>query len=249
MLCKLCLQDKLLCNSHIIPEFFYEREELYDDKHRYFRLSLDPTVPDMPEQKGRREYLLCTDCEDLLNQRYERYARQVLYDKRHYHSQPTPEGELLTNLDYARFKLFQLSILWRASVSSLPDFSNVQLGLHEERIRQMLLAGDPGTLHEYGCLMLNPETETEAEHYAILRPETLEHGGYTGVLFMFGGLLWIYVVSDQLQYFNDQGQFVSPAGTVTIAKDTGGLAKHLIDKAAAEVRLSEQQRQKLRESS
>jgi hypothetical protein len=243
MTCKLCLQDKPLRNSHIIPEFLYKHEKLYDDKYRYLRLSLDPTNPNVYEHKGRREELLCTDCENLLNQRYERYARQVLYDKRQQHSTQTPSAEILNNLDYARLKLFQLSILWRASMSSLPEFNSVTVGPHEERIRQMLLDGNPGAVHEYGCLMLDPETETEVEHYGAFEPSTVQQGGYMGISFIFGGLLWIYVVSDQLEYFQDQGRFVSLEGTVMIAKDTDGAAKQFLDRVVAKARTIEEQRQ------
>ncbi len=55
--------------------------------------------------------------------------------------------------DYATFKLFHLSVLFRASVSSLSTFQEVNLGaLHEERIRQMLLNEDPGKDWEYPIL-------------------------------------------------------------------------------------------------
>jgi hypothetical protein len=41
---------------------------------------------------------------------------------------------VIRGLDYSTFKLFHLSVLWRASVSSGPDFASVRLGVHEERI-------------------------------------------------------------------------------------------------------------------
>lgn len=248
MACKLCLQNKQLRQSHILPEFLYKNENLYDNQHRFLRLSSDPTQPNAMEQKGRREYLLCDDCEKLLNERYEQYAKEVLYDKRHLYSTQLLDAEILSGLDYTKFKLFQLSILWRASVSSLPEFSDAHLGEHEERIRQMLLTSDAGSVYEYGCLMLDPESETGAEHYAIMQPETLDVGGYVAVLFMFGGLLWIYVVSNQLQNFRDNGQFVTPEGKLVIAKDVSGEAKRRMDQAAAEARQVEEQRRRFQES-
>lgn len=248
MACKLCLQDKPLRNSHIIPEFLYKSEKLYDNHHRFLQLSLDPAQPNVLQQKGRREHLLCGDCEKLLNDRYELYAKQTLYDNRHLYSTQLPNAEVLAGLDYTRFKLFQLSILWRASISSLPEFRDVDLGRHEERIRQMLLTGDPGSVYEYGCLMLDPESGTEAEHYAIMQPETVEVGGYVGVLFMFGGLLWIYVVSDQLQNFRDDGRFISPEGKLTIPRDVSGETTRVLDHAVTEARLVEEQRCKLQGS-
>jgi hypothetical protein len=34
--CKLCLKEKELCHSHIIPEFFYK--PLYTDKHKFLAI-------------------------------------------------------------------------------------------------------------------------------------------------------------------------------------------------------------------
>lgn len=256
MVCKLCLQEKDLCNSHIIPEFFYEREELYDDKHRYLRLSLDPTQQDTPQQKGQREYLLCGSCEDLFNHQYERYGRRVLYDKRHRYSTMTPDAEILNDVDYGRFKLFQLSILWRASISSLPEFSDVNLGQHDERIREMLLSGDPGTPYEYGCLMLDPSTEPDpatglqVEHSAVSVSKPIEVLGYTHVLFMFGGLYWLYIVSEQLQEFPAKDKLLTPEEKkLIISKVTSNSAKASLDKEIFEMRAIEEQRRKLRKSS
>jgi hypothetical protein len=50
----------------------------------------------------------------------------------------------INGLDYAMFKLFHLSVLWRAGVSTREEFRNVKLGSHEDVIRQMLLRDDPG---------------------------------------------------------------------------------------------------------
>jgi hypothetical protein len=51
-------------------------------------------------------------------------------------------------------KLFQLSILWRASVAKGDFFSKVKLKpRHEEEIRKMLLNGEPGKEDRYPCGM------------------------------------------------------------------------------------------------
>jgi len=41
MACKLCNNEVPLRNSHIIPEFLYA--SLYDDKHRFYEISVDTT--------------------------------------------------------------------------------------------------------------------------------------------------------------------------------------------------------------
>lgn len=41
--CKLCLKEKELMFSHIIPEFFYE--PMYDEKHRFMQISTIQEIP------------------------------------------------------------------------------------------------------------------------------------------------------------------------------------------------------------
>ncbi len=253
MCCKLCLQNKPLRNSHIIPEFLYKNEKLYDDKHRFLRLSSESTEPNILEQKGRRQHLLCWDCEQWLDRQYEKYAKRVLYDERHIYSTQLQHVEVLVNIDYARFKLFLLSILWRVSISTLSEFSHVNVGPHEERIRKMLLDFDPGYPYQFGCLVLDPDTETDpvtglqVEHSVMLQPQTVEAAGYTTVLLMFGGLIWTYVVSDQLKDFPAKERFLSRDGKLVIARDVGGAARELLQKSVAEARRLEERRNQHRE--
>jgi hypothetical protein len=52
----------------------------------------------------------------------------------------TDEG-VQRNVDYNRFKLFHLAILWRAHESSLHEFRHVQLGETAEVLREALESG------------------------------------------------------------------------------------------------------------
>ncbi|MGH7978160.1 MAG: hypothetical protein ACREE6_02195, partial [Limisphaerales bacterium] len=59
----------------------------------------------------------------------------------------------LQGLDYAKFKLFLMSLLWRLGVSSLDFFNEVNLGDHHEGIlRTALLNDDPLDEFQYSCL-------------------------------------------------------------------------------------------------
>src|SRR3546814_6453061 len=59
----------------------------------------------------------------------------------------------VTGIDYAQFKLFLLSLLWRAGVAKGRYFERVTLGPHEERLRAMLHDGDPGPFDLYPCIL------------------------------------------------------------------------------------------------
>ena len=82
MICKFCKKDKILKNSHIIPEFFYK--PLYDSKHKMIVMERDKEdISDKWKiQKGIREYLLCGDCEEHFNKSFENKFKIHWYDKK-----------------------------------------------------------------------------------------------------------------------------------------------------------------------
>ena len=55
----------------------------------------------------------------------------------------------IQRFDYRRIKLFFLSLLWRASVSTHAFYSRVSAGRFERKLRDMLRAGDPGAPDDF----------------------------------------------------------------------------------------------------
>jgi hypothetical protein len=193
MTCALCLGQKPLLKSHIIPEFLYQA--LYDDKHRFHVLTTRADAKNRVEQKGARESLLCADCERAFSG-FERYASLLFRG-----GLPTfgykRQGDtlFLSGIDYRQFKLFQLSILWRASVSKLKFFQHVDLGPHTERLRLQLLRADPGPSNRYPCLMWGLRLNPGQAAAVMLPPERFKTDGKTHYVFVFGGYLWNFHVS------------------------------------------------------
>src|SRR5580700_1257902 len=149
-LCRLCKSPGVLRRSHILPEFLYR--PLYDEKHRFFVVTAG-IDGQRYAQRGFTEELLCDRCEQQLS-RYEKYAAEVMSGRLKHHYRRRGSRITINDIDYARFKLFQQSILWRASVSSLEFFRLVALGPHEERLRNMLLFEEPGTVDAFGCVVI-----------------------------------------------------------------------------------------------
>jgi hypothetical protein len=149
--CRLCLEQAELCDSHIVPEFFFKR--LYDDKHRFFGVSGNPGERIRVSQKGMRENLLCKKCEGQFS-KYETYGSSVLY------GEPFSVENLgaiisVGGIEYHRFKLFLLSLLWRLDATTLPFWQDIDIGsTHREKLRGMLVAEDPGEPWRYGCTVL-----------------------------------------------------------------------------------------------
>lgn len=191
MQCALCHQEGDLRRSHIIPEFMYE--SLYDEKHRFHVLSVIPEKASWQEQKGIRERLLCDKCEQRFSE-WERYASLVLKGGIPLTHQREGNVIRVSGLDYTRFKLFQLSVLWRAGVSTLHFFQKVELGEHAEILRQLLLAGDPGSVDRYGCLMFGLKNEGQKLTNLIVPPKKVQISGHVAYRFVFGGFLWAMFV-------------------------------------------------------
>jgi hypothetical protein len=192
----------------VIPEFFYA--PLYDGKHllhQHFRNSGKVKFV----QKGHRELLLCQECETLLNDRYEKYFKATWYDDGALPQVPDFRQAVITNLDYRRFKLCLLSILWRASVAKQDLFSHVHLGQkHEQAIRQMLIKDDPGPEELYpfatDVLWLN----NYVVRSAVLQPVDRRYGHNRVYIFGFGGCVWWFLIGSEAE-----GMF----RTLTIRRD------------------------------
>lgn len=212
MTCALCLQEKELCNSHIIPELLYK--PIYDkNPKRFFAVSTNPTAKFDFEQKGYREKLLCKQCEGRFN-KWETYVSKILDQKVGY-----IEGNrrvTFVNLDYKNFKLFQLSLLWRAGVSSLEEFSDVTLGPHREKLRKMLLKENPGSRNKYGCSVVLCPKYREILKHLIISPDTIKVKAHHIVRFSLAGLFWHFFVSSHTPSIATQNVFLNKNGELPI---------------------------------
>ena len=160
MECRLCLQEKtLLKRSHIIPDFMYQ--EIYDEKHRIIKFDATKIHKEFMQSGAYQGDILCQNCDNVVLQKFEDYAARFLYNGKGIHQIQSTHFKLddgleylqVENVDYGKFKLFLLSVLWRASISSLPFFDSVKLGPYEEKIRIMLLSGNPGLPESYPCII------------------------------------------------------------------------------------------------
>ena len=214
--CAMCRQERKLVRSHIIPEFLYKA--MYDSKHRILFVSPDPSQLLQLPQKGIREKLLCSECDSRLGN-YEHYAEPLIFggNCRVQIKKVTKDYILVHRVNYRLFKLFQLSILWRMSVSSLNFFQAVDLGVHEDRIRQMLLNQDPGQAHQYGCIM---QTVTVGGKLldVVRQPDFLRSDGFPSYRLLAGGFLWMWVVGSRSEKFASRQFFPSAEKGIVILR-------------------------------
>lgn len=148
--CRLCLQEKILCKSHIYPEYMYRAA--YDEKHSYLEFDADEKSFNKRRSKGLYEKLFCRSCEDIFKA-YEDYGKELLYDDVKQKIRSTKSPYIVKSYDYVTFKLFVLSLLWRASISRLNAFKYASLGVYENNLREILYSGLALEVNNYPCIL------------------------------------------------------------------------------------------------
>lgn len=193
--CALCLgTDCALRESHIIPSFLVNMAR-DGEGGKIMALTGEPFrykfVGDYCYER-----LLCDTCEGLLEREYETPFKAFWYESG---GCPTPGGDnelkWVEGIDYARFKLFHLSILWRASVSRRPEFNAVRLGPHEETIRRMVYTADPGPAGRYPLLGEISSLDGESVHAALMPPQPSRWDARTVYTALYAGCIWRIMVS------------------------------------------------------
>jgi hypothetical protein len=149
--CKLCKQVKRFAKAHIIPRSFFLGAR-GGSKH-WSEARQGDAMPVAIWQNGVwDEAILCTDCDNSFSP-WDDYGFKVLGNPPGNDLFPKDDSDVqpfvLKDIDYGRLKLFVLSVLWRASVSSKPFFARIQLGKHEATIADMIQKKNPGSCDQF----------------------------------------------------------------------------------------------------
>jgi hypothetical protein len=209
-----------LCNSHIIPEFFYDN--IYDKKpRRFWYLTSDSKSSSKTrkiEQKGLRERLLCKNCERELSV-YEKYAAEIIYAKNKKSPVILTEKAQSKNTkvyrfegyDYDKFKLFLISILWRLSIAE-KYMNTVKIDKDiQERLRVSLDSEE--SLPENDCicfLQLITHSDQTPFSSTIIGPYETEYKERQVINILIDGFLFSFII-----------------GTIELEK---GIQEHILNK-------------------
>lgn len=184
---------------------------LFDEGHRLNKLSPVNFIkgnkhvsrPPSGEYEGS---LLCAQCDNEIIGSYETYARKALYGDPNGNTDlpecanfKTTGGIGFThckNIHYKEFKLFLLSILWRASISSRPFFREVSLCPYEEEIiRQMILNGDPKDAETFPILIITWLNDKSASNDVVAQPGVNRQDKGIRYIFPIAGVTYIFHMS------------------------------------------------------
>ena len=208
--CQLCLELKpLLKKSHIIPKFMYHG--LFDPKHKIRYVSrADVTNVKLISDGLYEPNLLCKECDNSVIGKLETYMRIMLYGGNPgksnipvFERRANQHGDksiIIKNLDYTKAKLFLLSVLWRAHISKLPFFRNVDLGPVAEVLRGMIASYNAADVDDFETLVIFLNRNTKRPLKSILEPLRVKKDNNISYIFYINGLIYYFNISQLNKY-------------------------------------------------
>ncbi len=137
-ICKFCEQPKELIKAHIIPRKFYLD---YEKDNGYRAIDVDGNWEIC--YNGFKDYILCHECDGGLFKKLDEYGYKILLEECS-NCIERQEQDLIVyhfksnDFDYNLLRKFFISILWRASISQVKGFLNVNLGKYESIAKEIL---------------------------------------------------------------------------------------------------------------
>ena len=191
--CRLCEQTRELCDSHALPNSLFNYILRKSDGKAVAVID-DPTTPVRYSADTWDTELLCQDCEESLNNRFDRYGMGVFRGNIGASSRGS-EGVTFAGINQRRLRMFFLSVLWRISVSSHPNYSNIDLPYAwEHELHDALRAGRhvPGARFTVAVYRMRDSTpidgfDAEALRNFIMAPFGRDFGTFISVCFLFLG--------------------------------------------------------------
>lgn len=139
-ICKFCNQKKKLIKAHIIPKNFY----LARKDARYLLINSKTGKYAYKQNGGYDSNILCGDCDNHVFGEFDKEGYRVLFGdfNKYKYIQTYPQGKIYqldsNNFNYVKLRNFFISILWRASISKLEEWSNINLGGYERKALNIL---------------------------------------------------------------------------------------------------------------
>jgi len=237
-ICNLCkLEKELIKKSHIIPDFVYRNSGMFDDKHRLKSFSKEDLLSSKKpklEQTGVYDGgILCANCDNVVIGKYEKYASDVIYGKNLSEENQIKctdykDDDVLysicENIDFKNYRLFLLSILFRASISKDSFFDNVQISkANLEHLRKMIYTGNSGNYNDFPFTVTSLTQLEKVSADLIVNPSKIEVDGLIKYNFIFGGMLYTFFERKNLDTYKFDSLLIRPENNELIILHLYGL--------------------------
>jgi hypothetical protein len=238
MVCRFCKRERKLIKAHIIPAAFFD--PLRDGKRAPEIHSNTEGVPKKRTPTGIYDpEILCSECDGKFSV-WEQHAKDVLLANFSIAQPITDKGKTLgykiEDFDYAKLKLFVLSVVWRASTSSQDFYDRIDLGPHADRILEMLSVVNPGEAEDYAVTIAKFD---DPEFTGMLDPQAEKMDGVNHIrLYLTGFVVYIKVDKRPTPPFlrdlvlSSDKPLVLPLRGLSSSKD-GALMREIVRKSAS----------------
>lgn len=138
-ICKFCGQEKKLIDAHIIPKNFY----LMREKDRYLSINSKTCKYTIQQKGGYDSNILCGDCDNHILGEFDKEGYRILFSDFSKYKYEYLHPQRIYQLDnscydYRKLRKFFISILWRASITKLEEWSNINLDGYEKKAFEIL---------------------------------------------------------------------------------------------------------------
>jgi hypothetical protein len=188
--CRFCRTEQRAIEAHIIPEGFFRA--LRDDSGR--PLELRTNTPGVPPKRAPigvyDSTILCAVCDNRFSP-WDQHAQDIMLrdfseSTAISHDDGSVLGWTIPIFDYKLLKLFFVSLLWRASVSTQKFYERVDPRPFNETMRRMILTEDPGDPETFSVTL---GRFADPRYRAILDPHRERYSGTNFVRFYLGGFV------------------------------------------------------------
>ena len=118
----MCGDHTQLQESHIFPRSYFKF--IKDGDPQVWEIKTDDQSTPYLSNLNPKEPLLCFTCEQFISKKYESYGTQIF--RRNTNIEKGKDYVKIKNFKYSDFYLFMISILWRASISSLDRYNHIK---------------------------------------------------------------------------------------------------------------------------
>lgn len=173
-------------------------EHMRDNGQSTIVLSNAPGIYPRRSHIGEYDQIVCEGCERIFSP-WDDYANELLLNEwsDNNYFETVEHGRLsydFAETDYAKLKLFFLSVLWRANASSRPMFSRISLGPHANNLSSMLRASNPGDWSDFAVTVTRYTDEYGRN--ILLDPHPVRFGGVNYVQINLAGYV-VYIRVDR----------------------------------------------------
>lgn len=231
-ICKLCLEEKpLIGKSHIYPQFLYKG--VFDASNRSVFQNLKAGTDKFYQTGFYDKYIFCQNCDNVILGSLERYAASVFY-------YPGSSGSLritehrerteltvmnVQDIDYKKFKLFVLSLLWKAHISSNPFFREVEISGIEPQLRSMLHNHDLFEDSDYQICIVRIDRPNGQAIDIIPNPQVSLGQELKVAIFIIGGLIYAVELEKNSGFYMFPTFSLQPNNKIIIPRLSLGAAR------------------------